>query len=146
MELKLYRQPIINFQGHSDRFSSHILFIFQVNLFIFQPRNFLLPPNNFQIFQLSTYLLITIIIWAFRPERNFIQTLLIQPKRYSLFEVATPFENSNSSWILLFPLKTSFRFVETLTSLTSHCPYFVSVAVLNNFLKSWRNKSILTET
>ena len=69
MELGLYRQPIINFQGPKLKgttatASSHI-FIFQVNLVIFQPRNFLSPPNNFQLFQLSTYL--------------FIQTLLIQP-------------------------------------------------------------------
>ena len=67
--------------------SSHIKFTFRVNLIIFQSRDFLLPPNNFQLFQLSTYLLITIIIWAFRLEGNFIQTLLIQ--RYSLLEVKT---------------------------------------------------------
>ena len=68
-----------------------------------------------------------------RLEDNFIQTLLFQPKTYSrLFEVTT-----EANWIIVFPLKTSSRFVKALT-LTSYCLYFASVAVLNNFLKSWR--------
>ena len=94
MELGLYRQPVINFQrpkstGTTATASLHISFVFQVNLVIFQSRNFLLPANNFQLFQRSTYSLTTVVIWMFRFEGNYIQTLLIQPKRYSLFEVTT---------------------------------------------------------
>ena len=77
MELRLYRQPIINFQGPKSKGTSRGMYvkilvcskcwknststtasspmssIFQLNLFRF-PFNFLLPRNNFQLSQLST--------------------------------------------------------------------------------------------
>ena len=66
MELGLYRQPVINFQGHKPRRQagecrSKFQFVvnvgkiqFQRQLVFFQPPDFLSPQNNFQLFQLST--------------------------------------------------------------------------------------------
>ena len=66
IELGLYRQPVINFQGHKPRRQasecrSKFQFVvnvgkiqFQRQLVFFQPPDFLSPQNNFQLFQLST--------------------------------------------------------------------------------------------
>ena len=134
--------------------------IFQVNLAFFQPLNFLSPRNNFQLFQLSTYLLITIIssvknenfrstsvfyeviiknvirvhVMRNRFEGNFIQTLLIRSKIYSLFwsdsrsELETPFLIKD-----FVSICRDLIFFDFILLLFCRCG-----RLLNNFLKSWR--------
>ena len=131
MELRLYRQPIINFQRPSERFSSHILFIFAPEqLSTLSVFNVLINNNNH--FSVPSW-------------REFYLNFINSAK-----EVST-FSSDNSFWILQlqlntpFPIKDFISICRDLNFFDVTLPLFCKCCSLNNFLKSRRKKSILTE-